>query len=141
MTPSYEASVDALMSQLERQQETIEQSLRAAAAIHASASSPDHTVTVTLNQLGDITELTFAGGRHRSMPPAELSRIVIDTVAAAKADLRRQLADVYQKLTPGSLDLADVMSGDFDVAKTLRDMATDRIDAHDTMFATMRQAG
>jgi hypothetical protein len=136
----FEASAEALMRQLEHQQQTIERSMRSAGAVTATATSPDHSVKVTLNHLGHLTELTFAGGRYRTMAPAELSKVIIDTIAGARTELLGQLSGAYLAMAPASLDVRSVMSGDFDVAKVMRDMVEERVAAHESMFATLKES-
>ncbi|MDG4765063.1 hypothetical protein O7632_13280 [Solwaraspora sp. WMMD406] len=138
MSQPLEASAEALVRQLEQQQRSIEQSMLSAGRVTATATSPDHSVTVALNHLGHITELTFAGGKYRSMAPGELSRVITDTIARARNDLLDQLSGAYLRDAPASLDVRAVMSGNFDVAKVMRDMVEEGVATHDSTFARFK---
>jgi DNA-binding protein YbaB len=50
----------------------------------ASASSKDHLITVTATVAGAVKEIKFHRTDYASMPPAELSAVLVETISAAR---------------------------------------------------------
>lgn len=66
---------------------------------YVSTTSPDGSVTVTVNGNGDVTGLELARGVVRRVPAGELGETVRDTVNAARAEAgRRSRRLVYRAI-------------------------------------------
>jgi hypothetical protein len=73
------------------------------------------------------------------VPPAELGRVVADTVNRARAALVEQLTRAYAELALPGLHLPDLLRGDVDLGESLRRLATERVEHYDRTAAEMRK--
>ncbi|MFF0146139.1 YbaB/EbfC DNA-binding family protein [Amycolatopsis sulphurea] len=64
--------------------------------LRLTASSPDGTVQITVGADGVVRELVF-GSRTRTIPPEELSRMVLTTMRKAQARISEQVAEVMSE--------------------------------------------
>jgi DNA-binding protein YbaB len=82
-------------------------------ALRTSATSKDRAVTVEIGPGGALVDITFATRAYRDMAPAELSALILQTVAQARQEygelMRAQLATFTS-----ALPVEDVLSGTFD---------------------------
>ncbi|MER6998682.1 YbaB/EbfC family nucleoid-associated protein [Streptomyces sp. NPDC000410] len=90
MKPSNEALLQEIMADFEKTRDTFLEVQRNLTALHASAESPDRTVTATVDARGQLSSLTFRGAAHRDMPGPQLADLIVSTVRRAQADLQRQ---------------------------------------------------
>jgi len=69
---------------------------------------------------GAVTS-TFHTTAYLDMAPAELSRLLLDTVTAARAEYAEQVAEAMAPVREGSvLPYEDIMAGKFDISEFLR---------------------
>ncbi|WP_329062593.1 YbaB/EbfC family nucleoid-associated protein [Amycolatopsis sp. NBC_01480] len=61
--------------------------------LRLTASSPDGTVRVTVGADGVVSDLVFSS-KTRTMPPEELSRMVLETMRRAQAGITERVAEV-----------------------------------------------
>ncbi|OQR63073.1 hypothetical protein B6E66_15645 [Streptomyces maremycinicus] len=73
-----------------------EQRLREASV---TVTSKDRSVEVTVGAQGDLRALRFQDGRYRSMAPAQLSAVVMETIGLARARMARQVVDTYRPIS------------------------------------------
>jgi DNA-binding protein YbaB len=119
MSAMYE-QYEAALRQLGEQQQTLDRTQRELADLRVTAQSRDRLVSVTLNARGELTSLVFTGTRHRTLAPAQLSKAVIDTYAAARAELDQRLAALYGPVVPVSMDLGSAFAGRLDLTEMFR---------------------
>lgn len=68
------------------------------AAVRATVSTEDGSVTVTVDSTGMLTELALASEALRRMTNTELARLITDTVRQATVEARDRVRDTYQGL-------------------------------------------
>ncbi|MFE7929893.1 YbaB/EbfC family nucleoid-associated protein [Streptomyces sp. NPDC057456] len=73
-----------------------EQRLREASV---TVTSKDRSVEVTVGAQGDLRALRFQDGRYRSMAPAQLSAVLMETIGQARARMARQVVDTYRPIS------------------------------------------
>ncbi|MFE6826201.1 YbaB/EbfC family nucleoid-associated protein [Streptomyces sp. NPDC057690] len=73
-----------------------EQRLREASV---TVTSKDRSVEVTVGAQGDLRSLRFQDGTYRSMAPAQLSAVVMETIGRARARMARQVVDTYRPIS------------------------------------------
>ncbi|MDT8912495.1 YbaB/EbfC family nucleoid-associated protein [Amycolatopsis sp. PS_44_ISF1] len=61
--------------------------------LRLTASSPDGTVRVTVGADGVVSDLVFSS-KTRTMPPEELSRMVLETMRRAQSGITERVAEV-----------------------------------------------
>ncbi|GAA1995105.1 hypothetical protein [Catenulispora subtropica] len=115
------AKLAALVADSERRMAVIADAQRKVADLAVSTRSRDRSLSVGLGPGGVLTELTFHTTGYREMAPAELSRLVLDTVAAARAEYAAQVAEVMAPVREGAaLPFDDIVAGTFDISEFLR---------------------
>lgn len=115
------AKLAELVADSERRMAAIADAQKRVTELAVSVRSRDRSLTVGLGAGGALTELTFHTGAYRDMAPAELSRLLLDTVAAARAEYATQVADVMAPVREGAvLPYEDIMAGKFDISEFLR---------------------
>lgn len=115
------AKLAELVADSERRMAVIADAQRRVAELSVSVRSRDRSLTVGLGAGGALTELTFHTGAYRDMAPAELSRLVLDTVAAARGVYAAEVADAMAPVREGAvLPFEDIMAGKFDISEFLR---------------------
>jgi DNA-binding protein YbaB len=90
--------------------------------------SKDRMVTVTVNGTGKVTELSIKGNRYRTMPAAELSNLVRETVNQALEKASAETMAAARALMPGdfgSFGIGD--DGTVDIDRLLK-VAMDKVD-------------
>ncbi|WP_329303847.1 YbaB/EbfC family nucleoid-associated protein [Streptomyces sp. NBC_00659] len=61
--------------------------------------SKDRSVEVTVGAQGDLRALRFHDGKYRSMAPAQLSAVLLETIGQARARMSRQVVDTYRPIS------------------------------------------
>ena len=85
----------------------------------ATVKSSKGLVTVTVGPQGEITELTFNTRGYRSMAPAELSTVLTETIAKARAEVAEQMRAAVTPFLPAGLAFDDMRAGKVDWAAML----------------------
>lgn len=85
------------------------------AALRASVRSRDRSISVSVDARGALTGITFHTDGYRAMAPAELTRLILDTVKAADGQLAARVRETTAPLrTDDRLPSKQIMSGTFD---------------------------
>ncbi|MFD9359447.1 YbaB/EbfC family nucleoid-associated protein [Streptomyces sp. NPDC060031] len=64
-----------------------------------TATAKDRSVEVTVDAQGNVTGLRFPNAKYRSLAPAELAAVLMQTMAEARAEVRRQVLEAFQPLS------------------------------------------
>ncbi|WP_017975489.1 YbaB/EbfC family nucleoid-associated protein [Actinopolyspora halophila] len=110
--------LNSALEVFEEEQRKLAEFQRKLAETTTVVDAPKKLFTVTLDGNGELTELKFNTTGYRSMPPAELSALITETLQKA----RRQSLETMQELmgSPmGGADLNDLASGQADLADVL----------------------
>lgn len=88
---------DALATLADLRASTDELQARLAGTV-LSTTSRNRMVTVTTDGSGRLQQISFAGDAYRSLPPAELGSLLVETIStaleAARAELEASMVDV-----------------------------------------------
>jgi DNA-binding protein YbaB len=104
--------VDSLMSELHRKTAEVREAQARAMAITASATSPDGSVTASVDSAGALTSLEFSPNAFERTTPDKLARVATETVIAAVAKSRTELNEVLSAAQQGpSIDLSEMLPG------------------------------
>jgi DNA-binding protein YbaB len=113
MTSSFYDQIEKRKEQLRRKQEELAEVQQRLAGVQATATSKNHAITVTVDSHGEIVDIKFRTGAYRLMPGAELSRLLMDTIAAARSDAKAAVMDQFEKVLP-DMPIRDLMEGRLD---------------------------
>lgn len=90
--------------------------------INATASSRDRAVSVTVDGRGEVAQVSFTGNKYRSMPAAELGKVVTETIAEARRKVFDQLEGVMGSMLPPGIDARAALTGDLDLTAVVDDL-------------------
>lgn len=119
MTSAFESMINDMMAEIQKQRESLVRLQQGAPEINGSARSKRRQVSATVDARGELIELKFHGTGYRSLAPAELATIIVDTVREAREEAHRQLWDVVGENFPNGTQFADLINGDYDWTESL----------------------
>jgi hypothetical protein len=76
-------------------------------------------VSATVDARGAVTELKFHTTRYRTMAPAELSAVLVDTIGKAQQEVAAKMEEILGPITPEALEIGDVTSSHPELAEML----------------------
>lgn len=104
MTSPLHDRIEAAMAELEQQRVKIRDLEKSAASTTATVQSKNRMVTATVDRSGKLTELRFEGKRYRTIAPAELSAVVLETVQQAQEEVARQAIELVSSVLPNGFN-------------------------------------
>ena len=115
------AEVDAALLRLNEVRAAGDKASKLLAETSHTSMSKRKLFSVTVGANGNLQSLTFNGENYRSLAPAELAQMIVDTVAKASAavreeasaalnDLMPEIGTRFDRLTSGS-SLEELMTG------------------------------
>jgi DNA-binding protein YbaB len=143
MTSPFYDQIEKRQEQLRRKQEEFAEVEQRLAGVKATATSKNRAVTITVDCHGEIVEIKFRTGAYRSMPGAELARLLMDTIAEARNDAKEAVMDQFAAVLP-DMPLRELMDGRMDFGELMRQrigLPDDMGDGPPTMPTWFREAG
>ncbi|HEV8561584.1 MAG TPA: YbaB/EbfC family nucleoid-associated protein [Actinophytocola sp.] len=114
--------LDEAMRQLKAEHDKIIGVQRRMKEMSATAASRDRAVSVTVDGRGEVAQVSFTGNKYRSMPPAELGKVVTETIAEARRQVFEQLGGVMGPMLPPGIDVRAALTGDLDLTAVVDDL-------------------
>ncbi|NEC89243.1 YbaB/EbfC family nucleoid-associated protein [Streptomyces sp. SID12501] len=99
MRETIEQRLAQAMADLETTQTAVARAERELADASSTVRSPDRAVEVTVSAQGDLTELKFLDGKHRTMSATQLAASVLEAVQEARAVMARQVMNTFEPFT------------------------------------------
>jgi len=121
MSSSPQDQLDRTLEEYRRKREDLRGLHERMARISATVTAPRKVVSITVGQQGDVTALTFPSGAYKSMVPAELAAVVLETVRQAQAKVREELATMMEPMMPPGFAVRDLLAGKADLDRLLPD--------------------
>jgi DNA-binding protein YbaB len=87
----------------------------------STVRSKDRSLSMTFDGRGELTGMKFHGTKFRSMAPAELAHLIVETVRAGRTQYLEKMSEDMGELMPG-LNFADLASGQAKPGKILESM-------------------
>lgn len=104
-------SVDDAMAQLEAEQQRLRDFEAAIAETTTTVRAKDRSLSMTFTGRGDLTSMAFHGNKYRSMAPAELAHVIVETLATGRAECMTKMGELMGgSIIPG-VDFAELASG------------------------------
>ncbi len=119
MTSSFYDQIEKAQQELQRKQEEFAEVEQRLAGVQATATSKNRAITVTVDCHGEVVDIKFRTGAYRSMPGAELARLLIDTISAARSDAKNAVMDQFAAVLP-DMPLRELMDGRLDFEELMR---------------------
>lgn len=117
MTSPHRKMLEEALGAYQRQQENYAQVKEQMESIRSTETSPRREVSATVGRTGELLELTFPTAAYKRMAPAELSSIIVRTVAKAREKSIAAAAEAMAPMLPPGFSAQDLMSGNADPRK------------------------
>src|SRR4051812_12549200 len=124
MAHGFESILNEAMAELEKQRASLTRLHAGMEEVTGSARSKRRQVSVSVDARGDITELKFHGTAYRSLSPAELADIIVETIREAKQSAQSTLAESLRDVLPADAEVAEIVSGRYDWGTAFGDALT-----------------
>jgi DNA-binding protein YbaB len=135
MTGPFHDQIEKRQEQLRRSQAELAEVQQRLAGVQATATSKNRAITVTVDSQGEVVDIKFRTGAYRLMPGAELSQLLMDTIAAARNDAKTAVIDQFASVLP-DMPLRELMDGRLDFDTLMRQrigLPDDLADESETM--------
>lgn len=120
---SVAAATEAAMRAFEREQRKLVELHQKMEESTTEVRSKDRSLSMTFDGRGDLIGVKFQGNKFRSMAPAELAHVIVETVQAGRAQflesMRESMSDGGTVNTVGGVDFSELLSGKADPTKIL----------------------
>lgn len=107
--------------ELERAREVLVRMREQLAAGTHEVSAKNRSLSVVVSSGGELQQVKFLDSSWRTMAPAELGALIVDTVRSAQSKARDCLADAMTGILPFDLPLDQMRAGVFDFNGILDD--------------------
>jgi DNA-binding protein YbaB len=114
VTEPIEQRIAKAMAELESVQAAVARAEQQLAAASATVRSRDRAVEVTVGAGGELTGLKFLDNKYRSMNAAQLAASVMEAVGRGRAQMAREVMDVFRPLTEPSAGVPELRGVDVD---------------------------
>src|SRR5256885_14605181 len=106
--PAQSGRLDEVLAQYQQARADLQAVQERVRRVTATVKSSKGMVTVTVGPQGDITELTFNTRGYRTMAPAELSTVLTETIAKARAEVAEQMRGAITPFLPAGASFDDL---------------------------------
>ena len=109
-----EEAHEAALSSLDREHQKLTEVTNMIDEESTTVRSKDRSVSMDFDGRGEVTAITFHGTKYRTMAPAELSHVLLETLRAGRAQCLQKVADAMgEDFLPG-ISFADLATGKMD---------------------------
>jgi DNA-binding protein YbaB len=122
MTSPLHNRVEQAMAEFEQQKAAVTEFERDISAARTTVTPKSRAVSVTVDGRGDLAELRFPTRAYRTMAPAELAGLLIDTIRDAQKEARDKAAQMFHSLMPAGSPVLDMLSGPVDFDATMSEI-------------------
>ncbi|WAL66526.1 YbaB/EbfC family nucleoid-associated protein [Amycolatopsis cynarae] len=106
--------VEQALADLEREKRKLREVSRIWEEGTTTVRSKDNSFSMTFDGRGELTDLTFNGSKYRSLPPAQLAHLIIETLRQGRNQAVAKVQEVMGTGRRPSLDFAGIASGKVD---------------------------
>ncbi|GAA3440167.1 YbaB/EbfC family nucleoid-associated protein [Kutzneria kofuensis] len=108
---SLDEANEAALAALEREQTKLAELTKVIEEENVTVRSKDRSLSMTFDGRGELTNISFNGVKYRSMAPAELAHLLVETIRSGRAQCVRKMADVMgESIVPG-IDFTELATG------------------------------
>jgi hypothetical protein len=93
-----EEQFTAAMDELRDRRHKLDSVRAQLAAMTVTTRSKDRKLTVTVGEQGSLRSIKFHGTDYRTMPPAELSAVLVETINTARQELMEKAGEIFTPL-------------------------------------------
>ena len=115
MSAPLQERMEAALADLRAQQEKIREFDAAMVGRRTVITSKNRMVSATVDSRGKLVELALKGNRYRSMAPAELGALIVETVGRAQDTALKESLTAAAELIPHAQEFAGLGEGGLDL--------------------------
>lgn len=135
MTSSFQDQMESAMAEIQQQRARLLQTRQDLEKLTVSASSKDHLVTVSAGGTGDVKEIKFNRNDYARMAPAELSAVLVETIAKAREQAAAKVQEAFGSLSGFGENLRDSLAGSKELDELFGEVKDPSAAAPATRFA------
>jgi hypothetical protein len=121
--------VEEAMAALEREREKLGKLSELWRDARTTVRAKDQSLSMTFDGRGELVELVFNEGKYRSLAPAQLASVVVETLQRGKAESLAKVAELMGTSGPSGLDYGAVASGKADPQSLLESLISPMLDS------------
>ena len=111
---SVNEAAEAALADFEREHRRIAEVNNAINEASTTMRAKDRSLSIDFDGRGEVTAITFHGTKYRSMAPAELAHVLLETIRAGRTECVRKMSEAMgDDFLPG-INFADLASGKLD---------------------------
>jgi len=111
MTSPMHDRIEQAYAAFEKQKAAISGLEQAMASAETTVTAKNRAVTVTVDGRGDVVEIKFPTNAYRTMAPAELGNLLVETAKTAREQARETATGMFEALLPARMPLLGVLNG------------------------------
>lgn len=121
MSTSWHEEIERAYAELDESQQAIAQVQHDMTGKRITVTSKNRAITVVTDAQGEVTDIKFNSRGYRSMPTAELSALLVETVGEARRQALAELASMFSAVLPQSTPILDLLNGTVDIDEMVRE--------------------
>jgi DNA-binding protein YbaB len=111
MTNPMHERFEQAMAEFEAKKAAITDFQQNMATAETTVTSKNRAVSATVDGRGEISAIKFVTTSYRTMAPAELANLLVETIRAAQTEAREKTYGMVEGLLPNRLPLREALSG------------------------------
>jgi DNA-binding protein YbaB len=116
MTSPMHDRIEKAYAEFEKKKAAIAEFEQGMSSAQTTVTAKNRALTVTVDGRGDLVEVKFPTNAYRTMAPAELGNLLVETTKTAREQARESAAGVFESLLPSRAPILGMLnrSGNFD---------------------------
>ncbi|QKV74010.1 YbaB/EbfC family DNA-binding protein [Amycolatopsis sp. Hca4] len=121
--------VEEAMAALQREREKLDKLSALWRDGRTTVRAKDQSLSMTFDGRGELVEMAFNEGKYRSLAPAQLASVVVETLQRGKAESMAKVAELMGTGSTSGLDYGAVASGKADPRELLDSLISPMLDS------------
>ncbi|NWJ70117.1 YbaB/EbfC family DNA-binding protein [Pseudonocardia sp. ICBG1122] len=122
-------AIDEALARLDRERRKIDELSRVWNEETTTVHSRDRSFSLTLDGRGDLAGVAFNGNRYRTLAPAELAQMLVDTMRTGRVEALERMAEVMHADDRPNLDIVGMATGKVDPNTILEELIGPMLDS------------
>ena len=127
-------AIEAAMADLEREKRKLQEVGKVWDEATTTVRAKDNSFAMTFDGRGELSDLTFNGNKYRTLPPAQLAHLILETLRQGRVQAMEKVQKVMGDGRPG-LDYASMLNGKADPMEILNSLIGPMLEGVDGLDA------
>ena len=114
MTSPMQNKIEQALADLERQKAAVGRLQQDLADAETTIAPKSRAISVTVDGRGELTGVRFPTTAYRTMAPAELGKLITDTIGEAREQARLKAAEIFAEVMPTGVPVLEMLKGPVD---------------------------